>query len=304
MKKQADNPEQPEPTEDLGELLWRFLDTGSSRWSTLDLSDATAAETSAVMRLLLSGQIQLRLRILARGLADEPKIEAMVVVTGDYTGMLAGRIRSAVPEFSGHVTVTPQLPAEYRLSTAGLATRQEVHEIGGGELDDGYLSGSLQFAIPGVVTIHELRYVEEEAPIPPDGTLPASPTDGKPRRAPAWPVAKTDGHVAAYLAARKETYLELARDVLDDRARANEEFQEKFGPTPIASEITEKVGTGIHRACRRQDVAKTLTYRKLLQPLMRKPPEKPVGWDELLEGRYGEPVSDLVDEIPFEDDDL
>ena len=306
MIQAAKSPEQPTPDEGEEKVMWHFLDRGSSRWTTLDLPDSTAAESGAFTRLVLSGQAQLRLRVLARGLPGEPEVEASVIVTGDYTKMLAEEIRSVVPEFSGRVVVMPQLPAEYRLSGAGLKTQQEIRQFGGGQFEENFLSASLQFAIPGVVGIQSLRYIEKEptAPKLSDNPAATAPDGGKKPPTPAaWPVAKTEGHVAAYLAWKKDLHVRLARDILDEKDGAVEAFRKEFGSTAIAEAITRKVGKTVQRACGKKDVDKTQTYKKRVQPLLRTPAEAPEGWDELLAGRHGEGRDELLDEIPFEDDD-
>ena len=306
MVQAADNPEQPAPDEGHQGTLWHFLEVGSPRWTKLDLPDSTAAESNAFTRLVLSGQVQLRLRVLARGLPREPEVQATVIVTGDYTKMLAEEIRSVVPEFSGQVVVMPQLPVEYRLSGAGLKTQKEVREFGGGQFEEQFLSASLQFAIPGVVGILDVRYIEREpaAPRPPDdpASSPPAPQKKSPTGA-AWPVAKTEGHVAAYLACKKDLYIKLAKDILDEMDGAIEAFRKEFGSTAIAEAITRKVGTAVHRACGKRDVDKTHTYKSRVQPLLRTPAAPPEGWNELLAGRHGEGRDELLDEIPLEDDD-
>ena len=306
MIQAANNPEQPRPEEGHEGTLWRLLEAGSPRWIKLDLPDSTAAESNAFTRLVLSGQVQLRLRVLARGLPGEPEVQATVIVTGDYTKILADEIRSVVPEFPGRVVVMPQLPAGYRLSGAGLKTQQEIRQFGGGQFEEKFLSASLQFAIPGVVGIQSLRYIEKEPAAPklpgnPAATAPAA--DKKPTMAAAWPVAKTEGHVAAYLAWKKDLYVKLAKDVLDAMDGAIEAFRKEFGSTAIAEAITRKVGKTVQRACGKKDVDKTQTYKKRGQPLLRTPAEAPEGWDELLAGRHGEGRDELLDEIPFEEDD-
>lgn len=306
MVQAANSPEQPRPEEGYEKMLWQFLDKGSPRWTNVDLPDATAAQSGAFTRLVLSGQVQLRLRVLARGLPGEPEVQATVIVTGDYTKMLADEIRSAVPEFSGRVMVVPQLSAEYRLSRAGIETRQEIRQFGDGQFEEGFLSASLQFAIPGVVGIQALRYIEREpaTPKPPDSPAPThAAIDKKPPTPAAWPVAKTEGHVAAFIAGKKDLYLKLAGDVLDEMDGAYEKFEKELGPTAIAEAITSKVGTKTCRACTKKDVGKTSTYRKRIQPLLRDPPKRPDDWDELLAGKHGEDRDDILDEIPFEDDD-
>jgi len=286
-------------------LLWRFLDAASPRWTKVQLPDDTAAESGAFTRLVLSGQVQLRLRVLARGLPGEPEIEVTVVVTGDYTKILAEEIRSAVPEFSGRVVVMPQLPAEYRLTRAGLETQKEIREFGCGEFEEGFLSASLQFAIPGVVNIHNLRYVDRTptGEKQPDNATASSAGQKKSSRTAAWPVTKTEGHVSAYLAGKRDLYRKLAQDVLDEMPGAHKKFKKDFGPTAIAEAITRKVGTKTHRACSKKDVGKTASYKKQIQPLLRTPPRKPDDWNELLEDLHGEGLSGILDEMPYEEDD-
>jgi hypothetical protein len=126
----------------------------------------------------------------------------------------------------------------------------------------------------------------------------------KKAKVPDWPVTKTDGYVAQYWTARHARFVELARDVLDDRDGAIKEFKSEFGPTAIARHITEKVGTDTQRACRSQDVLKTHTYRHVIQPLLQNPPRNPANWDQMVVGRTGEDLPDILDDIPFEDDEL
>ncbi len=117
-------------------------------------------------------------------------------------------------------------------------------------------------------------------------------------------MTKTEGYVAKYWTARHGRFVELARDVLDDRDGAKEKFMAEFGPTAIARHITEKVGTDNQRACRSQDVLKTHTYRQIIQPLFKNPPRKPANWDQMVAGRTGDDLPDILNDMPFEDDEL
>lgn len=306
MIQEADNLEQPDHGADYERHLWRFLDAASPRWTKADVPDDTAARHGAFTRLVLSGQVQLRLRVRARGLPGQPEVVATVVVTGDYAKMLTDEIRSAVPEYSGRVVVAPQSPVEHRLTRAGQETQQEIREFGGGELEEGLLSASLEFAIPGAVSIRDLRYVETEpvASEADDDDAQTSAADQRKRpKAAAWPVHKTEGHVSAYLNGKKNIYRKFAADVLDEMPGAYGVFRKEFGPTRIAEAVTKKAGTKNHRACTKKDVCKTQTYKRRIQPLMRNPPERPYDWEEVLEDQYGEALPGVLDEIPFEDDD-
>ena len=228
------------------------------------------------------------------------------VVPGDYTKILAGEIRSIVPEYSGQVVVQPQLPVEYRLSSDGLATQKEIRMFDGGKYEESFLSTSLQFRIPSVVSIVNFSYIEKKPIIPeetPDNPASTPPVnEHKSPKTAAWPVAKTDGHVAAYWADKRDLYCKLAQDVLDDMPGAACKFQKEFGPTSLAKAITLKVGTKLHRPCSKKDVGKTFTYKTLIQPLLRNPPRKPDNWSELIKGQYGKSLPDILDEIPFEED--
>lgn len=302
---QTDNPEHDTSEADYERQLWRFLDRASARWTKINLPDDDAVRRGAFMRLVLSGQVQLRLSVLARGLPNEPRVRATVVVTGDYTKVLADHIRAAIPEFAGRVAVTPQLPVEYRLSRAGQETQNEVREFGGGELEEGFLSASLAFAMPAAVSIRDLVYEERESGDDTDLSGEASPpTDSKktPQTA-AWPLHKTEGHVSAYLDRKKHLYRRLAADILDGMPGAYGRFRKEFGPTAIAAAITEKVGPTAHRPCRKQDVEKTSAYCRRAQPLLKRPPEKPDDWEDLLESGHGKALPGILDEIPFEDDE-
>lgn len=303
--RETDNPEQDTSEADYERQLWRLLDAASARWTKIDLPDDDAARRGAFMRLALSGQVQLRLSVLARGLPDEPRVRATVVVTGDYTKVLANHLRAAVPEFTSRVAVTPQLPVEYRLSRAGQETQNEVREFGGGELEEGFLSASLAFAIPASVSIRDLVYEERESVDDTGAGGKTSPPTAskKPPQTAAWPLPKTEGHVSAYLDRKKHLYRRLAADILDGMPGAYGRFRKEFGPTAIAAAITEKVGTTAHRPCKKQDVEKTSAYCRRAQPLLKRPPEKPDDWEDVLESGHGEALPGILDEIPFEDDE-
>ncbi len=297
-----------------GAMLWRWLNQASEAWVEVNLADLTAAEGAAVGGLVRSGQFQLRQQVDARGGPDEPHVRATCVVTGDFKQALLRALRGAVPEFSDRLVVYPASTAQYRLSGAGVATQAEIRQFGGGAFEEDFLAKSLGFAIPGVVQITDLQYLPPEtpkAPEPPEAAAdpPApglsesdGPAKAAARRTFAWPVPRTEGHVAAYHAARKSEYLTLGRDVLDDKTGAQDQFKKVFGPSAIARALTEKLGTNVHRACRAQDVLKTHTYRNLIQPLIRQPPRKPVDWDEMIAGRVGEDLPEILEEIPFEDE--
>lgn len=297
--------------EDYEAAVWRWLAGASERWTTLDISDLTATENSAITRLVLSGQFQLRLRIVARGAAAEPVVDATCVVMGDYKRSLGRTMRGAVPEFGERVVIQPPSKLEYRLSSAGLATQSEARQFGGGRIQEGFLAKTLQFVVPGVVNITEMDHespspavpADEATPVPSLTPVPDANASKKPK-VPDWPVTKTDGYVAQYWTARHARFVELARDVLDDRDGANKEFTAEFGPAAIARHITAKVGTDNQRPCRSQDVLKTHTYQQVIQPLFKNPPRKPANWDQMVVGRTGEDLPDILDDIPFEDDEL
>lgn len=305
VSSETDNPEHDTPEADHERQLWRFLDGASSRWTRVDLPEDDAARRGAFMRLVLSGQVQLRMSVLAQGLPGEPRVRATVIVTGDYTKVLAGHIRAAVPEFTGRAMVTPQSPVEYRLSRAGKETQDEIREFGGGELEEGFLSASLAFAIPAAVCIRDLVYEEHESGDDAGASGNASPsTESKePPQTAAWPLHKTEGHVSAYLDRKKHLYRRLAADVLDGMPEAYGEFCKEFGPTHITTEITRKVGTKAHRPCNKKDVGKTQAYRRRVQPLLKNPPEKPDDWEAVLKSGHGKALPGILDEIPFEDDE-
>ena len=297
--------------EDYEAAVWRWLAGASERWTTLDISDLTATENSALTRLVLSGQFQLRIHIVARGAATEPAVHATCVVLGDYKRSLVQAMRGAVPEFGERVVIQPPSKLEYRLSSAGLATQSEARQFGGGRIQESLLAKTLQFVVPGVVNITEMDYeapspavlADEATPAPAPTSVPDANASKKPK-VPAWPVTKTDGYVAQYWTARHARFVELARDVLDDRNGANKELTAEFGPAAIARHITEKVGTDNQRACRSQDVLKTHTYRHVIQPLLQSPPRKPANWDQMVGDRTDEDLPDILDDVPFEDDEL
>ena len=345
--------------------LWRLLMNFPTRWTQLDAPDTTAAENAAFHRLILAGLVDVRLRVLARGLPNEPEVEATVFVTGDYTKKVADEVRSMVPEFSGQVIAKPQLPAEYRLNEIGLKIRQECRQFGGEPVEEKFLADNLKFTIPGVAGVLALRYIKRgSAPVGPKlsasdnnpttmtpvttgfvttapttaasatatstvavsvattpttaapiATVPAATTPavvavaiaasavGKKSSAlAAWPVAKTEGHVAAYLAQMKNLYIKMARDVLDGMTGAIETFRKTFGSTVIAEAITRKVGIKTKRACNKKDVDKTHAYRSRVQPLLRTPPEFPDGWEEIRASQHGEGIDELAAGIPFAKD--
>lgn len=294
-------------SEDYEAAVWRWLAGASERWTKLDISDLTATENSAITRLVLSGQFQLRLRIVARGVAAEPIVHATCVVMGDYKQSLVRAMRGAVPEFGERVVIQPPSKLEYRLSAAGLTTQSEAREFGGGPMEESFFAETLQFVVPGVVNITEMDYESPSPAVPSDEATPTPVTDTnatKKPKVPAWPVTKTDGYVAQYWTARHARFVELARDVMDDRDGANKELTAEFGPTAIARHITEKVGTANQRACRSQDVLKTHTYQQVIQPLFKNPPRKPANWGQMVGDRTGEDLPDILDDIPFEDDEL
>jgi len=335
--------------------LWRLLMNFPTRWTQLDAPDTTAAENAAFHRLILAGLVDVRLRVLARGLPSEPKVEATVFVTGDYTKKVADEVRSVVPEFNGQVIAKPQLPAEYRLNEIGLKIRQECRQFGSGAVEEKFLADNLKFTIPGVAGVLALRYVKRgSAPVglklsasdsksatmtpvttgfvttapataasatttstvavstattpttaAPIATVSAAAVPVVDKKSPtpaAWPVAKTEGHVAAYLAQTKNLYIKMTRDVLDGMTGAVEAFRKTFGSTVIAEAITRKVDTKTQRACNKKDVDKTHAYRSRVQPLLRIPPEAPDGWEEIRANRYGEGIDELAAGIPFAKD--
>ena len=339
-----------------GALLWRFLNDGSARWVFFEYPDGTAVESRAFHRLILAGQVQMRQRMLARGLQGEPEVEVTVVYTGDCSKILINEIRSVVPEFSGKVIVKPQKPMEYRLSEAGLNTQKELRLFGGGPVEEAFLAESFKFSVPGIVNIVDVRYIKqgtavqpvpmpvpvsdnhpavatptsavpttpapsvattttpaETAPVAsapaatvPATTTPATVTSAAGKKSPklaAWPVGKTERYVTAYLAKEKNLYIKMARDVLDELAGAVEAFRKTFGSTAIAEVITQKVGTKIQRACSKKDVDKTHTYKSRVQPLLRRTPQAPDRWAEMLADWHGEDVDELAAEIPFAEDD-
>lgn len=276
-------------------LQWAYLDRAAEEWTPLDLHDDVATRRGALLGLVLSGQVELRLRVLARGRTAEPKVRATCVVTGDYMRKLVVALGQAIPEFGGHVVARPET-LEYRLSPAGQKTRSEFRHFGGGEHEEVFLAASLQFNIPGVVSIRDLDYLPT--------TAETQETSKPKKKAHDWPVPKTERHVAAHLAAHKSEYVRLARDVLDERSGAQLEFERTFGATPIAKAITQRVGTKHQRACDRRDVHKTDSYTGLIQPLLRKPPEKPQGWERLVDEHRGERLPDILDEIEFDEDEM
>lgn len=294
------DPTNPTP-ENREAALWRWLNEATPQWVSPDTAALTAPQSAAFNRLVLSGQLQLRLHVVARSSNPQPVIHATCVVTGDYKQPLLRAIRGAVPMFTDRIVIQTQ-QVEYRLSAAGLATQSEMRTLGGGPADDQFLAHSLQFTIPGVANVTD---VKDATPATPDHDPPpaskAEPEKPLPAKAPAWPVSKTDGYVAEYCAKHRRDYVALARDVLDERPGAEGDFKAKFGPTAIARHITARVGNQAQRPCRPQDVLKTHTYRALIQPLMQMPPRKPAEWDHMLKDRVGEDRPDILDDIPFED---
>lgn len=284
--------------------LWRWLDRASESWTQVSPQEFTDAQGTAFTRLVLGGQFQVRQRFTARGGAGEPQVQLTCIVTGDYKRALLQAVQGAVPEFGDKVVIHPAETVEYRLSAAGLATQAENRLFGGSDIEENFMAASLRFTIPGMVNITNIEHLPDEAAKtePPAADSQPSSSAPKPRKVPAWPVVKTEGYVAAYHAARKSLYLTLGRDVLDDRPGAAERFRQTFGPKAIADAIAKQVGTTVHRACRGQDVLKTSTYRNLIQPLIQPKPRKPVDWDEMIEGRVGDDLPEILEDIPFEDD--
>lgn len=293
------------PSDEYEAAIWHWLDRAPAQWTPLDISGLTATQSSAFTRLVLSGQIQLRQHITARGGTGQPVVRAICVVTGDYKQALLRAMRGAVPEFGDRVVIVPSAKIEYRLSAAGVDTRAESRAFGGGDIEESLLAGSLQFVIPGVVNIMDLEYDTTTSPADPP---PPTPTDAEAqvptRNPPAWPKSKTDGYVAAYVASHKRSFVSLGRDVLDGREDAAEAFSAKFGPAAIARAITKKLGNDDQPPCRPQAVHKTHTYHNLIQPLIQNPPRKPAGWAQMLEDRTGDDLPDMLADIPFEDEDL
>ena len=273
-----------------------YLEEASEQWTPIDLTDATAAESAAFHGLLLSGRFQLRIKFLAKGLPTEPQVMATCVVSGNYTKKLPKAIRSAVPEFSEKVVARPRLPAEYRLSGAGVSLLSEMRALG----DSFSLPGRLEFVVPGYVVIHDLDYIEA-APKPLE-PQPAEDPKEEPKKGYAWPKAKTEARVAAYLAPRQSSYIRLAQDVLDGRTGARKKFSSEFASTAIAQAITEDMGKD-HPACSKQAVDKTDAYKAQIKPLLDRPPRKPINWEALLKDRQGKDQHSILDEIPYEDDD-
>jgi len=283
--------------------LCTILRKASEDWSEVNLSDATASVQGAFSALVLSGQIQLRLKVLARGLPDEPEVHAVCVVTGDYRKVLPRAIRAAVPEFSGRVVVHPERTAEYTLTRAGLATLAELNEFEGDETAPEFVAGSLDFSIPGVANVHDLQVIRPVA-TPAKEMEPGQTQESAKRRGPsAWPLTKTEGLVSEYLKHRKDLYLRLARNVLDEASDAYKKFREEFAPKVIADALTARAGKGVTIPCRGSNILKTSTYRDFIKPLMKRRPGKPRGWDKAMEDQTGEEFPAIMDEIPFAEDD-
>jgi len=283
--------------------LCTILRKASEDWSAVNLSGATASVQGAFSALVLSGQIQLRLKVLARGLPDEPEVHAVCVVTGDYRKVLPQAIRAAVPEFSGRVAVHPETNAEYRLTRAGLATLAELNEFEDDETAPEFIAASLGFSIPGVANVHDLQIIRPVA-TPAKETEPEQTQEAAKRRGPpAWPLTKTEGLVSEYLKHRKDLYLRLARNVLDEASDACKKFREEFAPKVIADALTARAGKGLGIPCRGSNILKTSTYKDFIKPLMKRRPGKPRGWDKAMEDQTGEEFPPIMDEIPFAEDE-
>ncbi|MCG3180937.1 MAG: hypothetical protein BIFFINMI_03302 [Phycisphaerae bacterium] len=304
MIDEADNQEPDEP-DTHEQLLWLMLNGASEQWTTVNLDEATATQSGAFLQLVLSGQIELRLRVLARGLPTEPEVNVVCIVMGDYKQKLVDAIQAAVPEFTSRVVAYPQRTVEFRLSAAGTATQKEIRLFGGGEYEESFLATAIGFTIPGVVNIHELQYVRRELAAAPLAQAPADPSAANKERRdpPAWPGREVDHHVAAHLRANRQEYLAMAQDVLDYVDGAQQRFEGRFGCTPIAAAITENVGDKRRRPCGKRDVQKTAAYRREVMPLLAPKPGRPKNFDDLLAGREWGESPDVRDSIPFAGDD-
>ena len=284
-------------------VLCAILKGASEDWSEVNLSNATANVQGAFTALVLSGQIQLRLKVLARGLPDEPEVRVVCIVTGNYRKVLPEAIRAAVPEFSGRIAVHPEPTAEYRLSRAGLATLAEMNEFENDETAPGSIAASLEFSIPGVANIYDLQIIRSLAAPVKETESGQTQESARRRGPPAWPLTKTEGLVSEYLKHRKDLYLRLGRDVLDHASDAYKHFRATFGPKVIADALMASAGKGAATPCRASNIVKTATYRDFIRPFMMRRPRKPYGWDKMLEARAGEEFPDILDEIPFDEDD-
>ncbi len=91
----------------------------------------------------------------------------------------------------------------------------------------------------------------------------------KPKKRGRWPETRTQPEVARYLSERKAKYDKLVPLCLQGDKKAHREFNKFFGPTAIARDLGDD--------CRPQNVSKTETYKKLLQPVIQNRP--PEGWE-------------------------
>jgi len=132
---------------------------------------------------------------------------------------------------------------------------------------------------------------------PGGSATPEPPKDDAEKRPRAhWPIERAEEEVRDYLERHKITYKRLVQPCLGGRPGAIKEYWSRFGPTPIARDINERLAITDPRArCRKQDVSRTWTYQKLIRPPVSTPPRRPEGW--VSPDSDGSPAQDILDDI-------
>lgn len=121
------------------------------------------------------------------------------------------------------------------------------------------------------------------------GTAVESPSSAKeankPKKRGRWPETRTQPEVARYLSERKPKYDAIVPLCLQGDKKAHKEFKKFFGPTAIALAI----GDG----CKTQNVSKTETYRKQIQPVLHSRP--PEGWEPVQQddGAFADDIANM-----------
>jgi hypothetical protein len=104
----------------------------------------------------------------------------------------------------------------------------------------------------------------------------SSPAVARASRTSPW---RTGRVVAQYLSEHAGLYNELVPLVLQGDAEGFGKFKDHFGATAIARAITKKAGGGPEESCGKSQVQVTAPYRASVSPLLKKPPQRPSGWE-------------------------
>ncbi len=112
-----------------------------------------------------------------------------------------------------------------------------------------------------------------------------------------WPETRTQPAVAQYLREHAGLYNELVPLVLLGDPKASKKFKAHFGATAISRAITKKSDGGTGDPRWKSQVQKTAAYRAAVPPLLKKPPQRPLGWESPEENAaLGDYLRDMLSE--------